>query len=92
MRSGPAYQHHQETAVRTVAVEAQQHVQRLAGFFSHETTGESMYALVAAPSKISVANTTVHDMLCMPTPRNGCHYQAVKMVYAFLNKIVTMDW
>ena len=82
MRSDPGYQRQLETATRPTDETAQNVLQTQAGFSYRMTTGELIYALVAARPDISFATTKLTQYGSNPAL---IHYQAVKTVYAFLN-------
>jgi Reverse transcriptase (RNA-dependent DNA polymerase) len=82
MRSDPAYQRQLETVTRPTDETAQNALQAQAGFSYRMATGELIYALVAARPEISFATTKLTQYGSSPALT---HYQAVKLVYAFLN-------
>ena len=83
MRSDPVYQRQLETAARPTDETMQNTLQTQAGFSYRMTTGELIYALVAARPDISFATTKL-TQYGRSNPAL-LHYQAVKTVYAYLN-------
>ena len=83
MRSDSKYQRQLELAERPATADAQNHIQRQAGFSYRMSTGELIYALVVCcRMDISFAITKLCQYNSNPAL---IHYQAAKNVFAYLN-------